>query len=150
SWLRILASTHSYFANAGIVIDTSAAAFRALEDLESAIDNVVDVMTTAEERVIDDRVISERFGDEYTDGSLAVPIVMKTAVMKVVDEMDTHANNAAIEVMSNMIGSEKERLAVAIRRDKDPVTEWDWNSELIAGAFPCLFTRGGKALPTGT
>ncbi|KAF1783782.1 hypothetical protein GQ600_12565 [Phytophthora cactorum] len=40
------------------------------------------------------------------------------------------------------------KVAVAIRRDKDPVTEWDWNSELIAGAFPCLFTRGGKALPT--
>ncbi|KAF1790180.1 hypothetical protein GQ600_19319 [Phytophthora cactorum] len=107
-----------------------------LEDLESAIDNVVDVMTTAEARVIDDRL-----GCPYSD---------ENGRNESSGWMDTHANNAAIEVMSNMIGSEKERSAVAIRRDKDPVTEWDWNSELIAGAFPCLFTRGGKALPNGT
>ncbi|KAG6946049.1 hypothetical protein JG688_00016240 [Phytophthora aleatoria] len=49
--------------------------------------------------------------------------------------------------MLKMLGSETGRPAVTIRRDKDPVTEWDRNGELIGGALPCLFMRGGKELP---
>ncbi|KAG3070165.1 hypothetical protein PI125_g23040 [Phytophthora idaei] len=68
-WLRVLASTHSYFADAGIVNDPSAAAIGALNNLEDAIDNVADVMTTPDARQIDDHVISERFGGEYANDS---------------------------------------------------------------------------------
>ncbi|ETP50992.1 hypothetical protein F442_03791 [Phytophthora nicotianae P10297] len=42
------------------------------------------------------------------------------------------------------------KVDIAVRREKDPVIEWDSNDYLLAGAFPTLFMMGDDMLPQGS
>ncbi|OWZ23122.1 LOW QUALITY PROTEIN: hypothetical protein PHMEG_0002044 [Phytophthora megakarya] len=149
SWLSVLMNTHAFFKSAGIVVDTSEGAKEALRTLESTIHNLVDTVCSVEATTIDEAVVSERFGAEYADGNPADPVLTKSAVLKTVDGLDSSITNAAVEAMIDMI-QPLEPQTIPIQRGADPFAEWSENGEMIAGAFPCLFIRGGKMLPHGT
>lgn len=42
------------------------------------------------------------------------------------------------------------RPTIAVKRSEDPLTEWNQNGDIIAGAFPRLFMTGGHMLPKGS
>jgi len=122
--------------------------------LEEMIESNVEITLCEQAAAIDERVRSERYEDEYLeeDGS-EQPIITKTAVLKGVDGFDLAVTNAAVDAMAHMLAPSSggaNDSPVPIRRAADPVTEWNQNGDMIAAAFPQLFTRGGECLPTGT
>lgn len=50
----------------------------------------------------------------------------------------------------NLNVSQINRQVVAVEREKDPLTEWNQNGDIIAGALSRLFMTGGNMLPKGT
>lgn len=60
--------------------------------------------------------------------------------------------NAVVDAMASMINLHTidNDLVIAVKRSADPLTEWNQNGDITAGAFPCLFMTGGDMLPKGS
>ncbi|OWZ05539.1 hypothetical protein PHMEG_00022357 [Phytophthora megakarya] len=160
-WLSVLCRLNNIFREENIEIDTSDQRCAELQGLGDAISDGVVCDSSHAIHVLDAEIEQlqeiEACACEPERDHASDIIVRNSAVLPSVVTTEGHQNvnsHGIIDAMLNIVDPESHvdhfTKVIPVKKGGAPLTEWENNNTIIAGAFPTLFLLGSLALPSGS